>query len=175
MAKKKFEPLFSSDKMDWATPLDLFNPLNNEFNFIYDLCALPGNTKCNFYFSPEDDSLKQDWYKINGYCWLNPPYGKDIIKWLEKAYTESKKGAKIVILIPSRTDTKYWHKYCMNASEMRFIKGRVKFEGAKTTAPFPSVLIIFDGNTTKQIKVTAYDYKRKSNKKKKLRKVYKRI
>lgn len=166
--------MFSSDKMDWGTPRDLYESLDKEFNFSYDLCALPYNTKCTFYFSPDQDSMKQDWHKIDGYCWLNPPYGRDIIKWIKKAYEESLIGAKIVILIPSRTDTKYWHKYCMKSSHIRFIEGRVKFEGAKDVAPFPSALIIFDGSSYSDgPRISGYNYIRHKNKK--LRKIFKRI
>lgn len=105
-----------------------------------DVCALQENAKCNKYFTPEQDGLKQDWI---GTCWMNPPYGKTISKWVEKAYNEHiKHGSTVVCLLPSRTDTKWFHDYCMKG-EIRFIKGRLKFGGSKNSAPFPSVVVIF--------------------------------
>jgi len=131
--------MFSSDDMTWETPQNLFNKLNDEFHFTLDVCALPNTAKCKEYYTPEIDGLKQEW---KGVCWMNPPYGRQIGVWLKKAYEESLKGIMVVCLIPSRTDTKYWHDYCMKSSEIRFIKGRLKFGDGKNSAPFPSMLII---------------------------------
>lgn len=116
--------LFSSEDMTWETPLSLFDRLNKEFNFNLDVCALPETAKCDKYYTPNENALIQNW---EGTCWMNPPYGREIYEWIEKAYYESTKGSTVVCLIPARTDTKYWHDFCMKASEIRFIKGRLKF------------------------------------------------
>lgn len=132
----------SSKKMDWETPKALFDKLNDEFQFTLDVCATKENAKCPKFFTPEDDGLKKDW---RGTCWMNPPYGKEIGKWIERAYYQSQQwGSVIVCLIPSRTDTRYWHDYVMKSKEIRFIKSRVKFVGATENAPFPSAIVVFD-------------------------------
>lgn len=145
--------MFSSNDMTWETPQNLFDKLNKEFHFTLDVCALPETAKCENYFTPQIDGLKQEW---SGVCWMNPPYGKEIGIWLEKAYIESLKGVTVVCLIPSRTDTKYWHNYCMKADEIRFIKGRLKFGNSTNSAPFPSALIIFNKDKNKNIKISTY-------------------
>lgn len=132
------EGMMSSKTDLWATPQYLFDKLNNEFHFNLDVCAIVDNTKCEKFFTPEIDGLKQEW---NGICWMNPPYGREISKWMEKAYTESLKGNTIVCLVPSRTDTKWWHDFCMKG-EIRLIKGRLKFGDAKNSAPFPSAIVV---------------------------------
>lgn len=133
--------LFSSNKDEWETPWDFFNRLNEEFHFDIDVCALPHNAKCPRYFTPEDDALKQEW---RGTCWMNPPYGIKVTgKWVKKAYEEAQKeGTTVVCLLPARTDTEWWHQYCMKG-EIRFVKGRLKFIGAEYGAPFPSVVVVF--------------------------------
>jgi len=146
------ELMFSSKNQDWETPQWLFDKLNKEFNFDLDVCALPGNAKCTKYYTPEVDGLKQEW---KGTCWMNPPYGREIGKWVEKAYYESLKGAIVVCLIPARTDTAYWHNYCMKASEIRLIKGRLKFGNSRNSAPFPSAIIVFNPKQ-KELKVVSY-------------------
>ena len=101
------EPMFSSATDMWATPQDFFDRLNAFFKFETDVCALPSNAKCHKYFTPEQDGLKQTW---EGTCWMNPPYGRDIGKWIAKAYAEARhNGSTIVCLVPARTDTKWWH------------------------------------------------------------------
>ena len=130
---------YSSDRTDWETPQELFRQLNDEFHFTLDVCAFTHNAKCKNFFSPEIDGLSQEW---NGVCWMNPPYGREIGKWVKKAYESSLNGATVVCLVPCRTDTKWWHDYCMKG-EIRFIKGRVKFVGAKENAPFPNAIVIF--------------------------------
>lgn len=137
--------LFSSATNEWATPQDFYNILNKEFNFTLDPCATKQNAKCSRYFTIDDDGLKQDWSK--DVVFMNPPYGREIKDWVEKAYRESIKGAIVVCLIPARTDTRYWHDWIFNkASEIRFVKGRLKFGGEKNSAPFPSAVIVFDSN-----------------------------
>ncbi|WP_193793318.1 phage N-6-adenine-methyltransferase [Clostridium botulinum] len=135
--------MFSSETDLWATPQDFFDKLNKEFNFDLDPCATKENAKCSKYFTKEIDGLKQDWGGYKVFC--NPPYGREISKWVEKAYKESKKeNTTVVMLIPARTDTKYFHSYIYHkAKEIRFIKGRLKFGNAKNSAPFPSMVVIF--------------------------------
>jgi phage N-6-adenine-methyltransferase len=129
--------MFSSKTDLWATPQDLFDKLNEEFGFDIDVCALPSNAKCKKFYSPADDGLSQKW---EGVCWCNPPYGREIGKWVKKAY-ESK--TKVVMLLPARTDTKWFHDYIYGKAEIRFIKGRLKFGDSKNAAPFPSMIVVF--------------------------------
>lgn len=143
-----FDGKFDSAKQDWTTPNNLFSKLNTIFNFNFDLAASEENKKCNDYYSETDDALSKTW---KGRCWLNPPYGgktnNKLELWIKKAYTESlKDDCFVVMLIPTRTNTNWWHKYCMNAKEVYFIKGRPKFGDAKHGLPQPLALIYFDGN-----------------------------
>lgn len=135
--------LFSSDNDVWATPQNLFDELDQEFNFTLDPCALPDNAKCAKYYTPAEDGLAQSWGGEQVFC--NPPYGRKIYDWVRKAYNESKKpGTTVVMLIPARTDTRYFHDFIYHqAKEIRFIKGRLKFGNAKNAAPFPSMIVIF--------------------------------
>ena len=137
---------FSSETNEWATPQALFNALDREFNFTLDPCSDGINAKCQKYFTIEDDGLAQDWF--NDTVFMNPPYGREIPKWIQKAYEESRKGASVVCLLPSRTDTRDWHEYIMKADEVRFIKGRIKFGGSSQSAPFPSCIVVFKPNGT---------------------------
>lgn len=132
--------MFSSKTDMWATPQDFFDKLNEEFNFTVDVCAIPENAKCDKFFTPEMNGLKQEW---QGVCWCNPPYGREIGKWVEKAYIASTFGATVVMLLPARTDTKWFHEYIYTKAEIRFIKGRLKFGNSKTAAPFPSMVVIY--------------------------------
>lgn len=134
------EVMFSSKTDMWATPQDLFDKLNDEFHFETDVCAIPENAKCCKYYTPDIDGLKQEW---TGNCWCNPPYGREIGKWVKKAATSK---AMTVMLIPARTDTKWFHDYIYNKAEIRFIKGRLKFGGAQNSAPFPSMICVFRGD-----------------------------
>lgn len=128
--------MFTSTTDLWATPQSLFDELNSEFRFTLDVCALPENAKCAKFFTPEQDGLKQDW---GGHiCWMNPPYGREIGKWVAKASRYN-----CVCLLPARTDTKWFHDYIYNKAEIRFLRGRVKFGNAKSGAPFPSMVVIF--------------------------------
>lgn len=135
--------LFSSASDIWATPQDLFDELNKEFGFNLDPCALPDNAKCEKYFTPEINGLSQCWGGHVVFC--NPPYGRQIYDWVKKCYEESRKpGTTVVMLIPARTDTRYFHEFIYHkAKEIRFIKGRLKFGNAKNAAPFPSMIVIF--------------------------------
>jgi len=137
---------FSSVTDMWETPQDLFDKLNAEHGFTLDVCAVPENAKCERYFTPEMDGLKQDWH--DNVCWMNPPYGRAIGKWMEKAYKSSlpdwqHMGAKVVCLVPSRTDTAWWHEYAIKG-KVTFLRGRLKFGGHKNSAPFPSAIVVYD-------------------------------
>lgn len=134
--------LFSSNTDLWATPQDFFDKLNEEFNFTLDPCALPENAKCDKFFTPEDDGLKQDWTGHHVFC--NPPYGSAIKHWVKKCYDEAQKGTLVVMLIPARTDTSYFHDYIYHKAEIRFVRGRLKFGGAAHGAPFPSMIVIYN-------------------------------
>lgn len=138
--------LFSSATDEWETPQDLFDELDREFSFNLDVCATHNNAKCIWFFTRQDDGLKQDWTGTwTGACWMNPPYGRKIINWVKKAYEESLQGSTVVCLLPARTDTKWFHDYCKKG-EIRFLKGRLYFmhNGKKTDrAPFPSMVVIF--------------------------------
>jgi phage N-6-adenine-methyltransferase len=131
---------FSSTTDLWETPQWLFNLLDAEHGFDIDVAAVAENAKCANYFSPDVDALTREW---KGTCWCNPPYGRDIARFVEKAYKSSLSGATVCCLIPARTDTDYWHRYVTKAAEIRFLKGRLKFGNAKNSAPFPSVIVIF--------------------------------
>jgi len=136
--------MFSSRSDDWETPQELFDELNNEFSFDLDVCATEENTKCQRFYTKEVNGLKQCW---EGTCWMNPPYGRAIIDWVKKAYESALAGAIVVCLVPARTDTRWWHDYCMKG-EIRFIRGRLKFGGCKNSAPFPSAVVVFKPEVT---------------------------
>ncbi len=137
------ETLFMSKSDEWETPQTLFDTLNEEFHFTLDPCATEENCKCKKYFTQNEDGLLQNWGGERVFC--NPPYSQ-ISKWVKKAYQEGKKDyAVVVMLIPARTDTRYFHDYIYNRSEVRFIKGRLKFGDAQYNAPFPSMVVIFRG------------------------------
>lgn len=132
--------LFSSARPDWETPQKLYDELNEKYKFTIDVCALPHNAKHELFFSPEEDALKRSW---GGHrCWMNPPYGQEIGKWVHKASTEANsRNALVVGLLPARTDTRWWHDYVLGATAIQFVKGRIKFVGAKSSAPFPSAIV----------------------------------
>ena len=139
--------LFSSEKQDWCTPQQFFDELDAEFHFVLDAAATHQNSKCKRCFTPEDDGLIQNW-DMGGAVYCNPPYGKEIGLWVKKAYEEAQKGTTIVMLIPARTDTKYFHEYIYHKAEIRFVKGRLKFTDEngtpKGTALFPSMVVIYN-------------------------------
>lgn len=148
--------LFTSNKEEWETPQELFDELNHEFNFDTDLCASDKNTKCRryvkkgdcYYSTGIDKSDSLPYVHKSGF--MNPPYGRKIGEFVRKAYLLAlKEGKTIVCLLPARTDTRWWHNYCMKAYEIRFLKGRVKFinpdnrTAKPQPAPFPSAIVIF--------------------------------
>lgn len=128
--------MFSSKTDLWSTPQALFDSLNAQYNFQTDVCATDENAKCKHYFTKEQDGLKQEW---KGVCWMNPPYGRTIKQWVQKAYESN---ATVVCLLPARTDTFWFHEYCVHG-EITFIRGRLKFGGSKNSAPFPSMIVVF--------------------------------
>lgn len=146
---------FMSVKTDWKTPWGLFDALDSEFGFTLDPCASHDNHKCDKYYTEENDGLSQSW--ANEVVFMNPPYGRDIPKWIEKAYSES--SATVVCLISSRTDTKWWHKYCMKADEIRFLDRRLEFVGTGNKAPFPSVLVVFKDRREGYPSISSYQVK----------------
>jgi len=176
------ELMFSSKNKNFDTPQWLYRKLSTEFFFNLDVCASHDNTKCISYLSEKQDALSFDWSSfkhLNGICWMNPPYGRSIGKWMKKAYQESLKGCTVVCLVPARTDTNWWWKWVLNAKEIRFLKGRLIFGsdaywswiwdqeylpdskgvlkkntlfkqyGKKNSAPFPSAIVVFN-NELKQ-------------------------
>jgi len=134
--------LMSSLTPEWGTPQDFFDELNAEFGFTVDVCADDWNHKVDHYFTVEDDGLSQEWH---GVVWMNPPYGREIGKWMAKAVDSWRRGATVVCLVPARTDTAWWHDYAMRG-DIRFLRGRLKFvsvDGVKSSAPFPSAVVIY--------------------------------
>lgn len=131
--------LLTSNKDDYSTPIDFFRELDSEFHFTLDACATPENAKCKRFFTKTNNGLEQIW---KGIVFCNPPYGKGISAWIEKGFLSSiTEEATVVMLLPSRTDTEWWHEFC-SLGEIRFIRGRLCFNG-NNSAPFPSVLVIF--------------------------------
>lgn len=136
--------------LNWATPQELFDSLNAEFNFTLDPCATPENAKCEKFYTIEQDGLVQCW--CNEIVFMNPPYKREIGKWVAKAYHSALQGATVVCLIPSRTDTRYWHNYVWDSKshsfrkivvQVRFIQRRLRFNGGSIDAPFPSAIVVF--------------------------------
>ena len=142
LTQSELKGLFSSKTNEWSTPQSFFDKLNKMYKFTLDPCCTTESAKCNTYYTLEDNGLSKSW---KGHTvFMNPPYGREIKVWIEKAYEESKKlNTLVVCLIPARTDTIYWHKYCMKASEIMLIKGRLKFGDGSGSAPFPSAVVVF--------------------------------
>lgn len=137
------EVMFSSKSDEYATPQELYNLLNKEFCFDLDPCSTDENCKCAAHYTKADNGLEKNWGGCRVFC--NPPYS-DISSWVEKCYREGcKDNTLVVMLIPSRTDTKYFHNFILNRAEIRFIKGRLKFGDSVNAAPFPSMIVIFRG------------------------------
>lgn len=141
--------LFTSDSAEWETPQDFFNELDREFNFTLDPCATFENAKCAEYYTKEDDGLRQEWW---GTVYMNPPYGREIGKWVAKASLEAAlRGSTVVCLLPARTDTRWFHDHIWDDKkhqpregvQLRLLRGRLKFGGSKNSAPFPSMVVIF--------------------------------
>lgn len=133
--------LLSSFSEEWATPDVLYHELDAEFQFTVDVCASADNAKYSRYWTKADDGLAQPW--AGERCFMNPPYGRAIARWVEKAAREAAAGALVVALLPARTDTRWWQRHVLAAGEVRFLPGRLRFNGAKTGAPFPSAVVVF--------------------------------
>jgi phage N-6-adenine-methyltransferase len=131
--------MFTSATCEWETPQAFFDKWHKEFDFTLDACATSSNAKCARYFTKEQDGLSRAW---TGRVWMNPPYGREIGKWVRKAYEEAQNGCTVVCLLPARTDTAWWHDYCAKG-EIHFVRGRLKFGGSKWNAPFPNAVVIF--------------------------------
>lgn len=135
----------TSNKDDWGTPQYLYDNLNSEFHFTLDAAANEANAKCSRFYSLDNSAFDHDW--SNEIVFLNPPYGRDMIKWISKAYREVQDHhAIVVLLVPSRTDTRWFHDYIYKQYEIRFIRGRLKYEIAHgvvgASAPFPSMIVV---------------------------------
>lgn len=142
---QKMNPaLLSSKNMCWCTPQDFFDKLNEEFRFVLDPAATEKTAKCPLYYTPETDGLSQSWNR-GGAVFCNPPYGSEIGKWVKKAYDEAKKGQTIVLLLPARTDTKYFHDYIYGKAEIRFLRGRIRFTDEDGRASDPGSVPVDGG------------------------------
>lgn len=136
--------LFSSRCSTWETPQHVFDELDSEFHFTLDVCATSATAKCKTFHKPPffcEDGLSANW--SNQVCWMNPPYGRNIGQWICKAYEESRRGATVVGLLPVRTDTVWFHKFINGNTEIRFVRGRLKFGESKNGAPFPSMVVVW--------------------------------
>jgi phage N-6-adenine-methyltransferase len=138
-----FAGKFESVRQDWTTPPELFEEINRQFHFTVDVAASADNTKCRRFFSEQDDAMTQAWGPET--CWLNPPYGAGyrLSAWVEKAYKESLNGSTVVMLIPARTNTNWFHDLCLKYGEVQFVRGRPKFGGADHGLPQPLCFVIF--------------------------------
>ena len=130
-----------SQRSDWGTPWHVFDAYNDAFHFTLDVCASAANRKHPRYFSEEMDGLAQDW--SDDICWMNPPYGPQIGRWLEKAYRSSQAGATVCALIPARTGTRWWHAWVLGKGEIRYRQGRITFVGAPDPAGFDALAVIY--------------------------------
>ena len=161
----RLAPLLSSARLDWETPPDLFAVLDAEFHFTLDVAANPANAKCAVWFGPGspvgvEDALTAEW---SGVVWINPPYGREIGRFVAKAHSEARAGhCTVVALIPARTDTEWWHEHVMRAGEIRFLRGRLQFVGAQHPAPFPSCIVIWrpDDGDVPEPRVVSWEWRR---------------
>lgn len=148
--------LLSSKKMDYCTPRDFFAELDREFHFTLDAAATEASAKCPAYYTPETDGLNSPWNIAGGAVFCNPPYGRETGKWVRKAWEEAKSGTTIVLLIPARTDTSYFHEYIYGHAEIRWVRGRLRFEDEDGTvyqpAPFPSMVVVYNGKEQRGMK-----------------------
>ena len=143
MGTRMNDGMFSSNTPEWATPQDFYDALDAEFHFTLDPCSTDENAKCEKHYTKADDGLTQDWTGETVYC--NPPYGREMPKWIKKCYEHYLNGGTAVMLIPARTDTKAFHEYIYGKADIRFIKGRLRFGDSKNSAPFPSMVVVYAG------------------------------
>ena len=135
------QPLLSSQSVEWSTPPRLFSFLNARFSFTLDPCCTRENATCAEFYTVEDDGLSHSWKGHS--VFMNPPYGRHIGEWCAKARDEAEKGALVVGLLPARTDTAWWKDHVEGHADVHFLRGRLKFGGCKTSAPFPSAIVIW--------------------------------
>lgn len=139
----------TSNDDTWTTPRSYFAQVSRSYNFTLDAAALTSSTLCDEWYGPDHpdparrDALLCDWHADarGGDIWLNPPYGREMNIWMQKAYLEASKGSTVVCLVPSRTDTAWFHDFCM-PHDVTYIRGRLKFGDGKNSAPFPSALVV---------------------------------
>ena len=147
--------MVSSKSNEWATPQDFYDELNDEFGFTLDPCSTDENCKCVKHYTATDNGLLKDW--SNEVVFMNPPYCGQSADWIRKAFLESKKGSLVVCLIVSSTDRSYWHDYIFPyAAQIRFVRGRLKFNGVSTTAPFASAVVIFTDKISFENRICFY-------------------
>lgn len=140
---------FKSKSEEYETPNEIFEPLQKEFNLELDVCATKENTKCKKFYTKEDDALIQDWNRFGNF-WMNPPFGRGLKKWVQKAYEESQKGVIGVSILPVRSNTLWWHRYIIDAkAEVRFLKGEIKFNDCKRGLWLPFAIVIWKPLTHK--------------------------
>lgn len=140
----EMESRYATGRTDWETPLEFFKRCDDVFHFTLDVCANGMNYKVDRYFTEKEDGLSQDW--AEDICWCNPPYGRDVIdKWVRKASEAAKFGATVVMLLPARTSTRWFHDYIYRRHrvDIEFIRGRMKFVGSTSSAMFGSMLVTF--------------------------------
>lgn len=159
----------SNSTDEWGTPQALFDKLNSEFSFVLDVCATPSLAKCQRFFTPKHDGLKQNWYtegcRFVESVWMNPPYGRGIESWVEKAHQQGSLGLRVVCLLPSRTNAPWWHEHVMKAQEIRFIRKKVPFEGPVKGVPFwGSAIVVFGPEIGSSPRFSSYDYRPPRNK-----------
>ena len=133
--------MYSSTTPEWETPQAFYDTLNAEFHFTLDPCCTHDNAKCEKHYTAAEDGLSRPWVGERVFC--NPPYGREMPKWIKKCEKEAAGGATVVMLIPARTDTKAFHEHIYGKAEIRFVRGRLKFGGSKNCAPFPSMIVVF--------------------------------
>jgi phage N-6-adenine-methyltransferase len=133
--------LFTSTSEEWPTPRSFFAKLNRRYRFTLDPCATSENATCSTFFTKEDNGLAQDWGTHRVFC--NPPYGRAIGAWVRKCFEASQRGALVVLLVPARTDTRWFHDFVQGKAEIRFIEGRLTFGTATCAAPFPSMIAVY--------------------------------
>lgn len=136
---------YASQRSDWETPTALYQILDDEFGFELDVCASPENAKADQYLTPEHDGLTCDWG--DAVCWMNPPYGRELSHWIEKAVTARYLGATVVCLVPARIGSRWFRLCCREADEIRLLHSRLTFEGADQPAPFPSCIVVLRART----------------------------
>lgn len=135
---------FKSNSVEYSTPLDIFEPLRDEFDIKFDICASKENNKCPLYYTKENNCLTREWSEIRGSIWMNPPWGREMQKFVKKAYEESQKGKTIVCLLPVRTNTKWWHETIIDTGmEVRFLRGEIKFNDLPRGLWLPCAIVIF--------------------------------